>query len=233
MVATIFYLASNKFERNNIRYALYKTIYKIQPAFKKADTLALRDRFTKIDNELTTINSFLKARGISAAFKVPQGGEAEHDVISPGELSNFYEKYLNKVIYNISYTPLGLPFTGAITSTFGTRENPFDGAGVETHKGLDIRGPIGAPVKAMAKGQVIFAGERGGFGNCIMLKHGNGFETLYGHLSKILVRLGQKIEIGQQIGQIGSTGRSTGPHLHYEIHRDGQKINPASYLTLN
>lgn len=233
LLATIFYLASGKFEQNKVQYALSKIIYKMQPALVKVDTSAIRERFTKIDNELTTINGFLKARGIPAAFKLPQGGEVEHDIISPDELSSFYEKYLNKVIYNISYTPLGRPFTGAITSTFGTRENPFDGSGVETHKGLDIRGPLGAPVKAMAKGQVIFAGERGGFGNCIMLKHGNGFETLYGHLSKILVRLGQKIEIGQQIGQIGSTGRSTGPHLHYEIHRDGQKINPASYLTLN
>jgi len=84
----------------------------------------------------------------------------------------------------------------------------------------------------MARGVVEFAGLRGGFGNCIMLKHGNGFETLYGHLSKILVRVDQKIEIGQQIGNIGSTGRSTGPHLHYEVHKNGQQINPASFLTL-
>ena len=92
---------------------------------------------------------------------------------------------------------------------------------------------MGAPVKAMARGNVEFAGLRGGFGNCIILKHGNGFETLYGHLSKILVRTGQTIDIGQQIGNIGSTGRSTGPHLHYEVHRYGQKINPESFLTLN
>ena len=85
----------------------------------------------------------------------------------------------------------------------------------------------------MAKGEVEFAGLRGGFGNCIMLKHGNGFETLYGHLSKILVSVGQKIEIGQQIGNIGSTGRSTGPHLHYEVHKNGEKIDPKNFLTLN
>ena len=84
----------------------------------------------------------------------------------------------------------------------------------------------------MAKGEVEFAGLRGGFGNCIILKHGNGFETLYGHLSKILVSVGQQIDIGQEIGNIGSTGRSTGPHLHYEVHRNGQKINPEAFLTL-
>jgi murein DD-endopeptidase MepM/ murein hydrolase activator NlpD len=73
---------------------------------------------------------------------------------------------------------------------------------------------------------VAFAGQKNGFGNCIILKHGNGFTTLYGHLSKILVTAGQQIEIGQQIGLIGSTGRSTGPHLHYEIQQNGQKLTP-------
>ena len=87
-------------------------------------------------------------------------------------------------------------------------------------------------MKAVAKGEVAFAGLKGGFGNCIILKHGNGFETLYGHLSKILVGVGQQIDIGQGIGNIGSTGRSTGPHLHYEIHHNGQKINPEDFLKL-
>ncbi len=233
LIATIVFLASNKLEQNKLRLTLSNTIHKMKNSFAKMDTSAVRERFTKIDKELSTINGFLRTRGIQAAFKLPQGGEEETDIISPEETSDFYEKYLNKIIYNISYTPLGLPFSGAITSSFGTRENPFSGSGTETHKGLDIRGPFGGPVKAMAKGEVSFAGQRGGFGNCIILKHGNDYETLYGHLSKILVKPGQKIEIGQQIGNIGSTGRSTGPHLHYEIHKNGQKINPASYLTLN
>ena len=127
---------------------------------------------------------------------------------------------------------MGLPFPGAITSEFGHRENPFGSSQIETHKGLDIKGPIGAHVKAVAKGKVEFAGLKGGFGNCIILKHGNGFETLYGHLSKILVSVGQQIDIGQEIGNIGSTGRSTGPHLHYEIHHNGQKIDPEDFLKL-
>ena len=76
------------------------------------------------------------------------------------------------------------------------------------------------------------SGRKVGFGNRIILKHGNGFETMYGHLSKILVSVGQQIDIGQEIGNIGSTGHSTGPHLHYEVHRNGQKINPQSFLTL-
>lgn len=212
---------------------LSQKIHSLHTVFKEVDTSQVRTKFMKIDKQLTAINGFLKARGIQPAFKKGIGGEADSDVFSADEITDFYEKYLGHVAYNISYTPLGLPFHGTITSGFGHRENPFGGENVETHKGLDISGPFGAPVKAMAKGQVEFAGLRGGFGNCIILKHANGFETLYGHLSKILVKPGDQINIGQEIGKIGSTGRSTGPHLHYEVHRNGQKINPQSFLTLN
>ena len=122
--------------------------------FAEVDTSAMRKKFTKIDEELSTINGYLKARGIQTVFKGPQGGEADNDVVSTDEITDFYEGYLKHIIYNISYTPLGFPFPGAITSTFGHRENPFGGSNVETHKGLDIKGPMGAPVKAMAKGEV-------------------------------------------------------------------------------
>lgn len=231
LIGTIVYMTSNKIEQTKIHEALSKKLQSMHLLISGVDTNAVREKFTKIDKELSTINGFLKARGIQTSFK-GQGGEEDNDVISTNEISNFYEGYLNRMIYNISYTPLGLPFPGAITSEFGHRENPFGGSEIETHKGLDIKGPMGAGVKAVAKGEVEFAGLKGGFGNCIILKHGNGFETLYGHLSKIEVSVGQQIDIGQQIGNIGSTGRSTGPHLHYEVHRNGQKINPQSFLTL-
>jgi murein DD-endopeptidase MepM/ murein hydrolase activator NlpD len=233
LIASIIYLTANNIQQYKLQATLSKKLSSMQSLFVAVDTSTVRKKFTKIDEQLSTINSYLKARGIQVAVKGPQGGEVDNDMISTDEVSNFYEGYLNRVSYNISYTPLGLPYPGSITSRFGTRENPFDGSGRETHKGLDIRAPFGAPVKSMAKGEVEFAGVRGGFGNCIMLKHGNGFETLYGHLSKILVTVGQQIEIGQQIGNVGSTGRSTGPHLHYEVHRNGVKINPEAFLTLN
>ncbi|MDQ6904022.1 MAG: M23 family metallopeptidase [Bacteroidota bacterium] len=234
LIGFIGLLMSNNIDQSKLQLALSTRVHSMRQVIAQVDTNAVHEKFIKIDKELSTINGFLKARGIKTVFKGPQGGEANNnDIISTEEISNFYEDYLGKIIYNISYTPLGYPYPGRITSTFGHRENPFTGENVETHKGLDIKGPLGGPVKAMAKGVVEFAGLRGGFGNCIMLKHGNGFETLYGHLSKILVRVDQKIEIGQQIGNIGSTGRSTGPHLHYEVHKNGQQINPASFLTLN
>jgi len=232
LIGAIVYLTSNNIQQNRLQMALSKKIHSMHNLFAQVDTNAVRKKFTKIDKELSTINGFLKARGIQAAFQVPQGGEEDDDIVSSEEISGFYENYLNKIAYNISYTPLGLPFPGTITSTFGHRENPFGGSNVETHKGLDIRAPMGSPVKSMAKGEVIFCGQRGGYGNCIMVKHGNGFETLYGHLSRILVTVGQKIDIGQQIGNVGSTGRSTGPHLHYEVHKNGERINPQSFLSL-
>ena len=233
LIGVIIYLTSGKIQQNKLQEALSMKLLSMHALISKVDTNAMRKKFSKIDNELTTINGYLKARGIRSSINQAQGGESDNDIISTAEIIDFYEGYLNRIIYDISYTPLGLPYPGSVTSTFGHRENPFGDGNIETHKGLDISGPMGAAVRAMAKGEVSFAGSNGGFGNCIILKHGNGFETLYGHLSKIAVHIGEQIDIGQQIGNIGSTGRSTGPHLHYEVHHNGQKINPENFLTLN
>lgn len=232
LIGSVVYLSNKNIQQYKLQQVLTQRVNSMRSQLVKVDTSEVHKKFTNIDKELSAINGFLKARGIKTVFKEPLGGESDNDVVSIDEISNFYADYLKRVIYNISYTPLGYPFPGSVTSSFGHRENPFEGSGIETHKGLDIKGPMGGQVKAMAKGVVKFAGPNGGFGNCIILKHGNGFETLYGHLSKILVSVGQRIDIGQQIGNIGSTGRSTGPHLHYEIRRNGQQINPASFLTL-
>lgn len=233
LVGTIVYLTVNNIQQYKFQRSLSKKISMMHALLAQADTSAVKKKFSNIDKELSVINDYLKARGIQTVYKEPGFDTEDNDNISAAEMGEYYENYLNRVLYNISYTPLGLPYHGPITSTFGKRENPFGGENVETHKGLDIKGPMGGEVKAMAKGIVEFAGRKSGFGNCIVLKHGNGFETLYGHLSKILVNVGDQIDIGQQIGNIGSTGRSTGPHLHYEVHRYGQKINPQSFLTLN
>ena len=233
LISAVIFLLSNDLQQQKIEVALSNKIHSIRNKFHQTDTAAIKKKLVKIDTQLSDINKFLKARGISTASLEPQGGEEDDAMLSADEAIDFYDSYLKKVSYNISYTPLGYPFAGRITSTFGHRENPFSGASVETHKGLDIKGPNGAPVKAMANGKVIFAGVRGGYGNCVILKHGNGFQTLYGHLSKILVSVGNNIKIGQHIGNIGSTGRSTGPHLHYEVRRNGQQVNPEPFLNLN
>jgi len=118
---------------------------------------------------------------------------------------------------------------GWISSRYGMRIDPFNG-GREMHRGLDIANRFGAPVLAASRGIVTFAGKMQGFGNMIDIDHGYGYVTRYGHMSSITVRAGDTVADGQLIGRIGSRGRSTGPHLHYEVHRYGRSINPGKYL---
>ncbi|MCO6497486.1 MAG: M23 family metallopeptidase [Chitinophagaceae bacterium] len=233
LAGVIGYLLQDRSQQIKVQEDLQSTIKELHLSFAELDTSAIRERFQNIDKELETINNYLRERGIKKVLTIPQGGEDETESLSAAEKGEFYEEYLKKLSFDLASIPLGYPFYGKITSSYGFRDNPFGKRNVEAHKGLDIRAPMGAPVKAMAKGVVTFAGRNGGYGNCIVVKHANGYETLYGHLSKILVSKGQQIEIGQQIGKVGSTGRSTGPHLHYEVHRNGKKVNPKSYLTLN
>ncbi|WP_312768624.1 M23 family metallopeptidase [Epilithonimonas sp.] len=101
---------------------------------------------------------------------------------------------------------------------------------MQFHKGLDVAVAYGSPVKSAAAGKVIFSGVRGGYGNCVMIEHGNGLVTLYGHLSELLVETNDRVKVNQIIAKSGNTGRSTGPHLHYEVHKNNQPINPRLFL---
>ena len=121
------------------------------------------------------------------------------------------------------------PVTGTITSPFGWRSNPFGGS-PEFHQGLDIAAPSGTTVTAAAGGTVIMAQWYGGYGNYILIDHGGGYSTGYGHLSAIYVSNGQSVSRGQAIGAVGSTGQSTGPHLHFEVRINGKPVDPAPRL---
>ncbi len=121
------------------------------------------------------------------------------------------------------------PVTGTITSPFGWRSNPFGGA-PEFHQGLDIAAPQGTTVTAAAAGTVIMAQWYGGYGNYILIDHGGGYSTGYGHLSAMYVANGQTVSRGQAIGAVGSTGQSTGPHLHFEVRIAGKPVDPAPRL---
>ena len=103
---------------------------------------------------------------------------------------------------------------------------------MQFHKGLDIAVAYGSPVKCAASGKVIFAGVKGGYGNCVIVEHGNGLATLYGHLSEVLVETNDRVKVGQIIAKSGNTGRSTGPHLHYEVHKNNTPVNPKLFLNL-
>ena len=122
--------------------------------------------------------------------------------------------------------PASLEF---ISSGFGFRSDPFTGAGA-FHPGLDFRGPIGAPIFAAARGTVSFVGQRSGYGNCVEIDHGNGLMTRYAHMSGFRTAIGKPVLPGEVIGLIGSTGRSTGPHLHFEVRINGAAVNPRPFL---
>ena len=126
--------------------------------------------------------------------------------------------------------PHGVPVrTNSVTSEFGSRWHPISG-GYRFHTGLDLAAPQGAAVAATSPGTVVVAGWCGGYGQCVTIDHGGGVLTLYGHLSRIDVAPGQRVGQGQPIGLVGSTGRSTGPHLHYEVRINGQAVDPSAYL---
>jgi murein DD-endopeptidase MepM/ murein hydrolase activator NlpD len=128
--------------------------------------------------------------------------------------------------------PEGRPVnTGYISSGFGDRVDPFTG-GEEFHEGIDFAAPAGTPIHAVAAGIVTWAGARGGYGNMVQIDHGNGYSTRYGHSKKVLVHVGQTVQRGDVIALVGDTGRSTGPHVHFEVLRNGHEVNPAHFVAL-
>ena len=122
-----------------------------------------------------------------------------------------------------------MPVDGVITSRFGKRSDPFHGK-TRHHRGLDIAAPTGTPIHPIRPGTVVSSGERGGYGNVVVLDHGDGTTSLYAHCHELKVKKGDKVGHGDVIATVGSTGRSTGPHLHLEVHRDGKAIDPMAEL---
>ena len=125
--------------------------------------------------------------------------------------------------------PTGMPAQGYISSYFGARPDPFDGQRAR-HTGIDIAVPLGSAVHAVAEGMVVYAGERSGYGNVVEIDHGNGYMTRYAHNSALLVHPGERVKVGQEIAMAGSTGRSTGPHVHFEVWYKGRVVNPLAYV---
>lgn len=142
---------------------------------------------------------------------------------------NEVENLLEERQLRISSTPAISPVRGILTSGFGYRRDPVHG-GRAFHQGLDIAASPGHPVRVAADGLIIRAGRIGGLGKAVYVTHGYGITTRYGHLSEISVEAGQEITRGQVLGKVGNTGRSTGYHLHYEVHVDGKAVNPLAYL---
>jgi murein DD-endopeptidase MepM/ murein hydrolase activator NlpD len=128
-----------------------------------------------------------------------------------------------------SLRPTGMPVNGYISSYFGGRADPFNGHSAR-HTGIDIATPTGTPVTAVAEGMVTFAGQRNGYGDVIEIDHGNGYMTRYAHNSALVAHEGQRVRVGDTIARAGSTGRSTGSHVHFEVWYHDRVINPLAYV---
>lgn len=196
-------------------------------------TEEIKKSFNSIDSTIDRINQKMKKRGLKEIKMSPNmGGPVEKGEDDLVELSAFYKKQLADLESKLDGLPLGRPHHGRITSPYGYRRNPFTGRGREMHSGVDLKGRTGDPVKATAKGKVSFAGWKGAYGYVVMVKHKNGYETRYAHLTRTRVKKGQAVEAGDIVGLLGSTGRSTGPHLHYEVVLNNKKLNPSTYFFL-
>jgi len=159
----------------------------------------------------------------------PIGNLTENESES-GEATIESQLRLIETTGNPGFLPTMWAHLGKINNEFGYRRNPFSGRGYEFHAGMDIGGDRGDVIAVPANGIVTNADWEGGYGNMIEVDHGNGLTTRYGHLSRIGVQLGDTVQRGQLIGLIGSTGRSTGPHLHYELRLNDKPINPRRFL---
>jgi murein DD-endopeptidase MepM/ murein hydrolase activator NlpD len=160
-------------------------------------------------------------------------GEATADLRADQQFKTMFQSW--KKLDGIPQGTIAIPSVHpvaklAFTSNFGIRSDPFRGTAA-MHAGVDIPGPVGTPIYATADGIVDHADRLGGYGNMVEIDHGKGIATRYGHLSRILVANGTRVQRGQLIALMGSTGRSTGPHLHYEVRIDGHAVNPVPFLT--
>lgn len=151
-------------------------------------------------------------------------------VTEEGRSLRSLEVFLGKAGRVLAALPSRWPVRGPVNSEFGRRSSPWLDNSVEVHTGLDIGAGRGTPVLAPAPGSVIYAGQHAEYGVTLIIDHGNDIKTLYGHLARVGVQAEQKVERGQVVAFTGNTGRSSGPHLHYEIQVKGQAVNPRSYL---
>lgn len=238
LISSIVYIVEQKNEK------MYTAVYmeKINKLKKQNQQLSIDGANTQVDidevkksihafdSTLNRINDKMKKRGLKALAMKNAGGPLESDEENLEELAKYYTRALNDIERRLDGAPFGRPHHGRVTSRFGYRANPFTGRGREMHSGVDLKGRVGEPIKTTAKGTVTFAGYMGGYGNLVVVRHANGYETRYGHLSRIRVKRGQHIDIGAIVGLLGNTGRSTGPHLHYEVVQGGKKLNPEKYF---
>lgn len=211
----------------------------------KAGQVALVERLTRYaDHRASLASDAIRKLGLNPApmmararSKVAEGGPLESLATgADGSLDPRFQRLglslarMDALESGLASIPQVQPAHVAyVSSSYGYRSDPFTG-GAAFHAGLDFPGPLGSPIYAAAKGKVSFVGQRQGYGNCIEISHGNGLMTRYGHLSAFGVRVGQDVDGGTRIAAMGSTGRSTGSHLHFEVRVNNRPMNPRPFL---
>lgn len=212
-----------------------------------------RGRLSRSQEQLANMEELARQQNLSVPKSPGLGGPSLHPVAAPpasapevndlasgiaelkaGADSIYREtegvgRVLRPKLEELSHTPSLWPVKGFITSGFGRRQDPLED-GLDYHPGVDISVPYGTPIQAPAEGLVVFCGWEQGYGNTVEISHGGGLVTRYAHMSKILVKPGQIVKRWQKVGLVGTTGRTTGAHLHYEVLKNGQPTNPQRYL---
>lgn len=201
---------------------LRKKVEDLEKLSKQVKDLTQKTLGTEI-SERRNIYRYSSRGGTSLEEVYKKFGSLKDDIDNQKEELNQIKSQL-EVLYEWKFSvPSGYPVSGPISSGFGWRWRSF-------HSGVDIRAGIGTPVKATANGTVSYAGWKGGYGLTIIVRHNFGFSTLYSHLSRISVKVGQRVERGSIIGYTGMTGSATGPHLHYEVRMNDRPVDPKDYL---
>ncbi len=214
----------------------------------KSTTKILDEKNTEIENKLSEIDQLQRQLERMTGVKSPSRSKQLHKKTKSKNLSPEDEiEQLKQVLENkekeletfivdvenkfedLEKTPDLNPTEGRLSSPFGYRKSPF-GQNMQFHKGVDIANSSGTTIKAAGKGTVIFSGYKNGYGKTVIINHNNSYKTLYAHNRKLLVNTGDNVEKGQSIAEMGSTGRSTGSHLHFEIHKSGKLLDPLSLL---
>lgn len=235
-----------------VLYGFYGVAQQARHLLVETENARLRHENEKQRQQLLTLNNRVEAvEDASRRLVEISGGGLETQMSSTGgtggpflpmgemginvleSRTGFVEEELQAyeiILKERSLIPSIWPVKGSLESGFGGRRNPFGGSSYEYHEGQDIEAAFATPVSAAANGKVIVAGWQNGYGQVVYIEHGGGLTTRYGHLSKIEVVVGQSMSRGETLGLVGSSGRSTGPHLHYEVRINNEPVNPVSYL---
>src|ERR1700736_519266 len=191
----------------------------------------MRGVFTDLGLDMAQLEAATPRAGVGGPFVPVKLGSDAGSFERQLYRINITRAQVDRLNRTLALVPYRKPVIGEVefTSGFGVRSDPFLGRPA-MHTGLDFRAQTGDPVRATANGKVISAGWSGGYGRMVEIDHGNGLSTRYGHLSEIEVKVGEAVKAGQTVGRMGSTGRSTGPHLHYETRIDGEAVDPQKFL---